>query len=147
MSDVIIQQIASLQRCVSRAREEYQADPDGFATNFTRQDAALLNVLRACETAIDLANHVIRVYKLGVPTSSADSFRVLCVAGVIDARLSERMRKMVGFRNTVIHQYTEVEIEIVRAVIVSELDELLLFGDRIREYVRNASSRYVSAFQ
>jgi hypothetical protein len=60
MNDIAINKIQSIQRCVRRAREEYQADRDGFATNYTRQDAALLNVLWACETAIDLANHVIR---------------------------------------------------------------------------------------
>jgi len=134
MKDVVINKIQSIQRCVRRAREEYQADPDGFATNYTRQDAALLNVLRACETAIDLANHVIRTNRLGIPVYSADSFKLLRAERIIGARLAERMEKMVGFRNTVVHQYAEVDIRIVEAVIVTELDELLAFADRIREY-------------
>jgi len=135
MNDIVINKIQSIQRCVRRAREEYQADPDGFAANYTRQDAALLNVLRACEAAIDLANHIIRAYKLGIPVSSADSFKLLRTEQIIDSRLAERMEKMVGFRNTIVHQYTQVDIRIVEAVIVSELDELLAFADRIREYV------------
>ena len=44
---------------------------------------------------------------------------------------------MVGFRNTVIHQYTIVDVDIAIAVIVRELDELLSFSDRIREYFDN----------
>jgi len=40
MNDVVINKIQSLQRSVRRAREEYQADPGGFAGNYTRQDAA-----------------------------------------------------------------------------------------------------------
>ena len=55
MKDVALNKIQSIQRCVQRAREEYAADPDSFDTNFTRQDAAVLNVLRACEQSIDLA--------------------------------------------------------------------------------------------
>jgi len=139
MNDIVINKIQSIQRCVRRAREEYQADPDGFAANYTRQDAALLNVLRACETAIDLANHIIRACKLGIPVSSADSFKLLRTEQIIDSRLAERMEKMVGFRNTVVHQYTQVDIRIVKAVIVSELDELLAFADRIREYVHGSA--------
>jgi len=77
MNDIVINKVQSIQRCVRRARDEYQADPDTFATNYTHQDAAILNVVRACETAIDLANYVIRANKLGIPVSSADSFRVL----------------------------------------------------------------------
>jgi uncharacterized protein YutE (UPF0331/DUF86 family) len=139
MNDVVINKIQSIQRCVRRAREEYQADSDGFATNYTRQDAALLNVLRACETAIDLANHVVRADKLGIPVSSADSFKLLQAERIVDARLAERMEKMVGFRNTVIHQYTAVDIRIVEAVIVRELDELLEFADRIRAHVQGSA--------
>ena len=140
MNDIVINKIQGIQRCVRRAREEYQADPDSFATNCTRQDAALLNVLRACETAIDMANHVIRAHRLGIPVSSADSFRLLRSERTIDTRLTERMEKMVGFRNTIIHQYTQVDIRIVEAVIVSELDELLAFADRVREYVHGSAS-------
>ena len=140
MNDIVINKIQSIQRCIRRAREEYQADPDGFATNYTRQDAALLNVLRACETAIDLANHVIRVNKLGIPVSSGDSFRLLQTERIIDIRLAEHLGKMVGFRNLVIHQYAKIEIRIVEAVIASELDQLLVFADRIREYLDAAES-------
>lgn len=63
MNDVAINKIQSIQRCVLRAREEYEAALGGFATDYTHQDAALLNVVRACETTIDLANYVIRVHK------------------------------------------------------------------------------------
>ena len=137
MNDIAINKIQSIQRCVRRAREEYEADRDGFATNYTRQDAALLNVLRACETAIDLANHVIRARRLGIPVSSADSFQLLRAERIIDASLAQRMSRMVGFRNAVVHEYVKVDIGIVTAVIVTELDELLSFADRIREYVND----------
>ncbi len=139
MNDIVINKIQNIQRCVRRAREEYEVDRDGFAANYTRQDAAMLNVVRACETAIDLANYVIRMKKLGIPVSSADSFNLLRNERIIDSRLAERMEKMVGFRNTIVHQYTKIDLCIVEAVIDSELDELVVFADRIREYVNRSS--------
>ncbi len=134
MNDVVINKIQDIQRFVRRAREVYQADPEGFATSNLRQDAALLSVLRACEAAIDLANHVVRVRKLGIPVFSADSFSLLRAEHIIDASLAERLVKMVGFRNLVVHQYAEVDIHIVESVIVSGLDDLLAFADAIRAY-------------
>ena len=131
MNDVVTNKIQDIQRCVRRAREEYGADPDGFTTNLTRQDEGLLNVLRACEAAIDLANHVIRVRKLGIPLTSADSFRLLQAEGIIDSELAVRMGKMVGFRNIVVHQYAKVDIAVVEGVIVSGLDDLLAFADAV----------------
>ena len=32
MNDVIVNKIASIQRCIQRARAEYAADPDGLLT-------------------------------------------------------------------------------------------------------------------
>jgi uncharacterized protein YutE (UPF0331/DUF86 family) len=141
MNDIIINKIQSIQRCVQRAREEYQTDPEGFDTNYTRQDAAIFNVLRACEQAIDLANHVIRKHKLGVPNSSTESFDLLGRKSVIDAVLAEKLKKMVHFRNTVIHQYRGTDMNILKAVIVTGLNDLIDFGDRIMEFANEIQSR------
>jgi uncharacterized protein YutE (UPF0331/DUF86 family) len=66
MNDVAVNKIDSVQRCVLRARAELEASTD-FSSDYTRQDAAILNVARACEQTIDLANHLVKARKLGVP--------------------------------------------------------------------------------
>lgn len=58
--DVLPNKAATIERCMGRAREEYAAAGDAFLTNFTRQDAAVLNVQRACEAALDMGHHLIR---------------------------------------------------------------------------------------
>jgi uncharacterized protein YutE (UPF0331/DUF86 family) len=131
MNDIVINKVQSIQRCVERAREEYNADPAGFGTNFTRQDAAVLNVLRACEQAIDVANHIIKTRKMGIPASSAQSFELLQQKSVIDQALAESLIKMIHFRNTVTHQYQRMDIQIVQKVITAGLDALIRFGDCI----------------
>jgi uncharacterized protein YutE (UPF0331/DUF86 family) len=139
MNDVIISKIQSIQRCIQRAREKYDSDPEGFDTNYTKQDAAILNVLRACEQSIDLANYMIRLHKMGIPTSSTESFDLLRQKFIIDAPLAEKLKKIVHFRNTVIHQYQRTDINIVKAIITSDLDDLLHFGDRILEFSDGAT--------
>lgn len=47
--DVVLNKAASIERCVARAREEYAKDPGTFEKDLTRQDAAILNLQRACE--------------------------------------------------------------------------------------------------
>lgn len=140
MNDVIIAKFDSIQRCIQRARAEYAADPDGFDTNFTRQDAATLNVLRACEQSVDLANHVIRVRHLGIPTSSANSFDLLRQAGVIGDELTRQLQKMVRFRNIIIHRYEQLELAILRTVITANLDDLLTFGQRVLAFEAGGTS-------
>ncbi|MBP6322078.1 MAG: DUF86 domain-containing protein [Giesbergeria sp.] len=123
--DVLINKAATIERCVARAREEYFSDPATFATNFTRQDAAILNIQRACEAALDMGQHLIRRDRLGVPQSARDVFTLLAQAGRIEQPLAEALQRMVGFRNIAVHDYQTLQLPITVAIIEKHLDEFL----------------------
>lgn len=126
--DVLLNKAASIERCVARAREEYATDPNGFATNFTRQDAAILNIQRACEAALDMGQHIIRRESLGLPQSARDVFSVLANAGWIENPLAESMKRMVGFRNVAVHEYQTLQLPITVNIITEHLDEFADFS-------------------
>ena len=97
IDDVVLNKSESIERCIKQVRK-YYAIPSGIAFNedFLRQDATALNLQRACEQAIDLANHVIKVHKLGLPKESRDSFDILARNRVIGKELAEKLQSMVG---------------------------------------------------
>ncbi len=113
---------------VQRAREEYDKDTETFATDFTRQDAAILNIQRACEAAIDMGQHVIRRDKLGVPQSARDVFSLLAQAGLIEHSLANDLKRMVGFRNIAVHDYQAMQLPITIRIITFHLDEFLRYS-------------------
>ena len=123
--DVLINKAATIERCVARAREEYFSEPATFASNFTRQDAAILNIQRACEAALDMGQHLIRRDRLGVPQSARDVFTLLAQAGRIEQSLAEGLQRMVGFRNIAVHDYQTLQLPITVAIIEKHLDEFL----------------------
>jgi len=126
--DVLVNKAAVIERCVARAREEYAANPAGFATDYTRQDAAILNIQRACEAALDMGHHLIRRERLGIPQSARDVFTLLARAGWITPELAEPLKRMVGFRNIAVHDYQALQWPITVAIITSHLDEFLAFS-------------------
>lgn len=128
VDDVLINKAATIERCVLRAREEYFSEPATFATNFSRQDAAILNIQRACEAAIDMAQHLVRRERLGVPQSSRDVFELLARAGWLDPALAAGLKRMVGFRNIAVHDYQALLIPIVTEVITRHLDDFLAYS-------------------
>jgi uncharacterized protein YutE (UPF0331/DUF86 family) len=132
VTDVGAQKITSLQRCVARAREAYAAAGAAIRTNYNLQDAAILNVIRACNVAIDLANMAIRKRHFGIPNESRDSFAILVREGTITPDLCDRLKRMVGFRNLAVHQYRELNLDILDAVIHNNLDDLLAFAQAVR---------------
>lgn len=135
MNDVVLNKIQIVQRCAHRAREELAEAGESFRSNFSRQDAAVMNVVRACEATIDLANYVVRLRRAGVPGTSAESFRLLAHIGVLDEDLTERLARMVGFRNVAIHAYQKLDLGIVESVIRRGLDDLLACCDMLRRAV------------
>jgi len=132
MNDILTNKIQSIQRCVERAREEYQKGGDEFHIDYTHQDSSVLNVTRACEMTIDLANHIIKKEKLGIPTSSSESFSLLARKGIISQALEKKMIAMVSFRNIAVHEYKKLEIENIVDIIVHGLDDVLDFAQILR---------------
>lgn len=128
MDDVILNKATNIERCIQRIKEEYHGHQNEFESNYTIQDAIILNILRACETAIDMGNHVVRLRSLGLPQSSRDVFSLLENAKIIPEALSRHLQHMVGFRNIAVHNYTKLDLAIVRSIVENDVDHLLEFS-------------------
>lgn len=127
MDDVLINKAASIERCISRIKEEYTSF-DVLKHNQTKQDAIILNLQRAVETAIDMGTRVVRLKHLGIPQNSREVFVLLATAKIISEALSERLQKMVGFRNIAIHEYTALNLEVVNSIIENNFQDMLDFS-------------------
>ena len=121
-SDVILNKIDTIERCINRIREVYDNNPENL-NDYTKQDSIVLNIQRACEASIDLAMHVISEKKLGVPQSSRDGFEVLNKNNLIDDKLTKNLKAMVGFRNIAVHDYKKIEVKIVQMIIERHLED------------------------
>lgn len=129
--DVLINKAATVERCISRAREEFDRDPATFATDFTRQDAATLNVQRACEAILDMGQHLVRRECMGVPQSARDVFELMARAQWIDSRLADALKRMVAFRNIAVHDYQSLLLPILVNVITQHLGEFSEFTQTV----------------
>jgi uncharacterized protein YutE (UPF0331/DUF86 family) len=59
-------------------------------------------------------------------------FRLLAKDGWVTVEQAEVWRRIVGFRNIVVHRYLDVDPAIVRAVLVTNLDDFGAFVRSIR---------------
>jgi uncharacterized protein YutE (UPF0331/DUF86 family) len=130
-SDVLLNKIAIIERCLTRIDEEYRGREGELETNFTRQDSIILNLQRACEASIDAAMHLVRVNKLGIPQESREAFDMICETGIIDEHLRDRLKAMVGFRNIAIHDYRKLTLAVVRSILETRLDDFRAFGEAV----------------
>jgi len=136
MSELLDNKIQSVHRCVRYARADYRKAGDNFAGDYTLQNSAILNLVRGCEQAIDIANHLIKTRKFGLPADSKESFEFLQREGVITPELASALQKMVGFRNIAVHQYQELDLALIAAAIENNSDDLIKFADAAAEFAR-----------
>ena len=97
MNDVLLAKIASILKCLNRVQADFENE-NTLRNNITRQNAVVLNLQSACEASIDIANHIVKEKRLGLPKFARESFELLSKNGLIQAETARRMRNMIGFR-------------------------------------------------
>lgn len=130
--DVVTAKIAVIDRCLARIAEVHsETRKDLLPVDV--DDITAINLLRAVQAAIDLATHVVASENYGTPTSTAEAFSLLERRGLIDPRMAEHLRRMVGFRNIAIHEYKAVDPAVVERIVEQHLGDLRALGARIVE--------------
>ncbi|MDH5546792.1 MAG: DUF86 domain-containing protein [Gammaproteobacteria bacterium] len=129
VDDVLLNKAESIERCLKRIAEEYVGHESELRTNFSRQDAIILNLQRLCESSIDAAMHIVRKEKLGIPQESREAFEMLEKHGLLNPSLSDQLNYMTRFWIVAVHDYQKLNLDVVESILKNHLDEF-------REYVK-----------
>ena len=65
------------------------------------------------ENSIGKAKHLLKIKQENIPVSAYDVFQVLEQTGIINPEDEKQWKKVIGFRNMVVHEYMNVSEEIV----------------------------------
>jgi uncharacterized protein YutE (UPF0331/DUF86 family) len=137
MMDVVLNKKESIERSIKQIRLYYGLPSDlPFEKDYLKQDAIAANLQRITEQAIDIANHLVKKKKLGLPKDSRESFDILAKEGIIPADLSAKLKGMIGFRNVLVHDYRKLDLGIMCDVIEHHLDDLIDFTNMAMKYSR-----------
>ena len=133
--DLFINKRQSIRACLERVRLKHAGGRSSLA-DLDRREIILLNLQRACELSIDLAMHAVASRSAGIPQDSRDAFRLLEQAGVLGADLSRRLQRMVGFRNVAVHQYREIDLDVLGGILDNNLDDFEDFLEALAPLAR-----------
>lgn len=76
------------------------------------------------ESLNDLGNHIIADLDLGKVNWHRDIPAILAEKNYIDSALEEKWIQMIGFRNTLVHDYLDIDREIVYQVLHNNLVDI-----------------------
>jgi len=128
--DLIAKKLALIETCVRELRT--LARPEEIARDVREERFAEHTLQMAIQAALDVASHIVSDERLGEPRTNRELFDLLARRGWLDDDLATTMRRMVGFRNILVHGYDTVDVNIVRDVLEHRLDDLLAFVAAIR---------------
>lgn len=120
--DVLFQKTNSIQNCLKRIHDTIDGDLNKL-NNLDVQDIVVLNLQRAIQLVIDMGSYLVAIKQLGIPQSLKDVFVILEQNNCLSHILSERLQKMVGFRNIAVQDYQAVDKDILKAVISKHLKD------------------------
>jgi uncharacterized protein YutE (UPF0331/DUF86 family) len=127
--DVVLAKVSSARKCVETVKELH--DTAGLELpDWIRFDMTVLNLQRAIEACLDLANHLIAANSWELPRSGGHAFTVLADREVVPRAELDVLTGMVGFRNIAVHDYTTIDPAVVNAIVQEHLDDILRYVDR-----------------
>jgi len=131
MNDIILSKIASIKNCIKRIEETTKLKPESLDNNFDVQDVFVLNLQRAIQATFDITNIIIKEYNLDLPVNYKSGFEILARFNFIDQNIKEKMIKMAGFRNIAVHNYEKINIEILKSILINNLNDFEEFYTQI----------------
>lgn len=131
--ELIDQKLESLRRAVQRVNDTCPESVDILVKDFDAQDIVALNLTRAVQLSVDIGSHLIACTNAPPPATMGQVFEVLMESGLIDAKLADRMKKAVGFRNLAVHNYEEINWAIVYAIATQHLNDFKSFAKAVAD--------------
>ena len=122
--DIVIAKATAARKHLKRVREKSAVSLDAFTADNDLQDILMFNLLAAIQNIIDVAAHIISEQGLGAPGSTNEMFYLLEENGYLNAKLTEKMVKAVGFRSLIVHEYTRLDLKQVLQVAQKDITDL-----------------------
>ena len=132
--DVMLTKVDAIQRCLERIHDTVAGDYSRLHDDDVH-DIVILNLQRAIQLVIDIASHVVATEKMGIPRNMRETFTLLEHHHIIDHDLAEKLGKMVGFRNIVVHDYQIIDKNVLQAILEHHLVDLEQFYKKIISHI------------
>ncbi|MBN2246950.1 MAG: DUF86 domain-containing protein [Candidatus Aminicenantes bacterium] len=133
---LILRKIAELSEYLDQTQEFQDISIQAYTSDWKTQRIVERTLQMMIEVCADMASHIISDAAYRVPKTYADAFRVLHENAILNEGLSAKMERMAKFRNIVVHQYDDIDAEIVVGILKKHLADFSDFKEAILGFLR-----------
>lgn len=103
-----------------------------------RSDTEILaerHIQKACQAVLDIANHIIAEEGMGAPTMYRELGLILAQHDIVTTDMAKKMVEIASFRNRLVHEYANLDPQIVFRIVHHDIDDLVIFVQQIAAYL------------
>jgi uncharacterized protein YutE (UPF0331/DUF86 family) len=135
-ADTIIRHLEQLRLYLDRLAELQKYPRESLLSDWHVQSMVERNLQLAIEAVISIAEQVIASLALPTPQSSREALSALAAAAVLTPDLANILGQAIGFRNIIVHQYMDIDYDLVYEALHGDLGDLEAFLVAISAFLR-----------
>ncbi|MHA1266151.1 MAG: type VII toxin-antitoxin system HepT family RNase toxin [Candidatus Helarchaeota archaeon] len=112
-SNVVNSRISKLREYIKILKDLANESKENFISNYKIYGLAERYLQLAIECILDIGNHIISRLELKKPETYQDILLILGENSILPKYFAEKVAKMAGFRNILVHGYTDIDETIV----------------------------------
>ncbi len=131
---LVLKKLEALSTCIGRIESKRPAEPGVLRQDRDLQDIITINLERAVHVCADVATHLIADTARRSPETMSECFAELRSMGVLSEALATRLQKAVGFRNIAVHEYQEIDWDVVFSIITKHIGDFRAYAAAVLAY-------------
>lgn len=133
-SSVVRRHLAALREALANLRRHAGATPEMLRADMDLRWTVEHGLQLCAQNVIDIATHLAATAGLDA-SDYASAIDRLTGMNVLPAAFGARLRQVAGFRNVLVHEYIEVDLEVVARVLDENLDDFEEFARWIERHL------------
>ncbi len=126
--DEIDQYLKEIEEIIPSSSAEYSTDP-------MRKRALERLIQITVESVMDVSAILVKEMRLGLPYGEED-FLDKISGTVLNPVLVEKLGEMKGFRNILVHGYSQIDDERVYEILTNDIEDVIEFKEAVIEFLR-----------
>ena len=131
----MLERLSNLERNISELEKfKSKNEIDEIKKNLQLQWILRYGIFESIQIVIDISCHLVTKYNLGNPKTYGECIEYLKQEKYLNSALAEKLLGMTGLRNILIHEYIEIDVEKLFALL-DNLKDFRTFADEVKDVI------------
>lgn len=145
--DLIREKLTEIEESIELVGSHLPQSFDEFSRLGLVKDGIYKRTEFAIENVIDICAIINSDLRLEMPESEEGIVESLAKKGILTEEISDKIRRMKGFRNIVVHRYGKIDDKIAYSILTNNIDDFYQFIDAIDNFLEMRADSNVQNIQ